>query len=281
MPSDVGKRGHRFADHRLILEGIAWRYRVGAPWRDLPRSSGRGRRCGNGITAGRWTAPIKDPRCCAGRLGPTPSSTTDCAAAVVGRLDRAGASARRRRPKPIGPHRGLSRITRIRRRAGRSRPGPLPRRVHHQDPCPDRPPEPGGAAADPGQAGDNPQLVPLLDGYCRRAGPATVAARRPTARRQGLLASSTRAELRRRRDQAHHPRARLTRAPGARQGLSRWPPTRLRRRHLHPAQHRRTRLQPAQAMARYRHPLRQVRLTFLGGVLLAASIIRARTPIQN
>ncbi|MBX7430498.1 IS5 family transposase, partial [Mycobacterium sp. Y57] len=25
MPSDVGKRGNRFSDHRLILEGIAWR----------------------------------------------------------------------------------------------------------------------------------------------------------------------------------------------------------------------------------------------------------------
>jgi putative transposase len=36
MPSDVGKRGRRFADHRLILEAIAWRFRTGAPWRDLP-----------------------------------------------------------------------------------------------------------------------------------------------------------------------------------------------------------------------------------------------------
>ena len=40
MPSDVGKRGRRFADHRLILEGIAWRFRTGAPWRDLPADFG-------------------------------------------------------------------------------------------------------------------------------------------------------------------------------------------------------------------------------------------------
>ena len=40
MPSDVGRRGHRFADHRLILEGIAWRFRTGAPWRDLPADFG-------------------------------------------------------------------------------------------------------------------------------------------------------------------------------------------------------------------------------------------------
>ena len=40
MPSDVGKRGSRFGDHRLILEGIAWRFRTGSPWRDLPAEFG-------------------------------------------------------------------------------------------------------------------------------------------------------------------------------------------------------------------------------------------------
>lgn len=40
MPSHEGKRGRRFADHRLILEGIAWRFRTGAPWRDLPTDFG-------------------------------------------------------------------------------------------------------------------------------------------------------------------------------------------------------------------------------------------------
>jgi len=40
MPSDEGKRGNRFGDHRLILEGIAWRFRTGSPWRDLPAEFG-------------------------------------------------------------------------------------------------------------------------------------------------------------------------------------------------------------------------------------------------
>lgn len=35
-PSDVGRRGRCFADHRLVLEGIAWRFRTGSPWRDVP-----------------------------------------------------------------------------------------------------------------------------------------------------------------------------------------------------------------------------------------------------
>ena len=40
LPSDVGRRGQRWSDHRMILEGVAWRYRVGAPWRDLPSEFG-------------------------------------------------------------------------------------------------------------------------------------------------------------------------------------------------------------------------------------------------
>ena len=40
LPSDVGRRGKRWSDHRMILEGIAWRFRVGAPWRDLPADFG-------------------------------------------------------------------------------------------------------------------------------------------------------------------------------------------------------------------------------------------------
>jgi putative transposase len=40
MPSDEGKRGNRFGDHRLILEGIVWRFRTGSPWRALPADFG-------------------------------------------------------------------------------------------------------------------------------------------------------------------------------------------------------------------------------------------------
>ena len=40
LPSDVGRRGKRWADHRRVLEGIIWRFRVGAPWRDLPADFG-------------------------------------------------------------------------------------------------------------------------------------------------------------------------------------------------------------------------------------------------
>ena len=36
LPSDVGKRGRRFRDHRQVIEGIVYRYRTGVAWRDLP-----------------------------------------------------------------------------------------------------------------------------------------------------------------------------------------------------------------------------------------------------
>lgn len=40
LPLNSGRRGRPWADHRRVLEGIIWRYRVGAPWRDLPRQFG-------------------------------------------------------------------------------------------------------------------------------------------------------------------------------------------------------------------------------------------------
>lgn len=40
LPSSVGRRGRPWADHRLMLEGICWRYRTGSPWRDLPEEFG-------------------------------------------------------------------------------------------------------------------------------------------------------------------------------------------------------------------------------------------------
>lgn len=36
LPDGAGRRGRPWNDHRLTLEGIAWRFRTGSPWRDLP-----------------------------------------------------------------------------------------------------------------------------------------------------------------------------------------------------------------------------------------------------
>ncbi len=37
LPSNAGRRGRPFGDSRRVVEGIAYRYRTGIPWRDLPR----------------------------------------------------------------------------------------------------------------------------------------------------------------------------------------------------------------------------------------------------
>lgn len=40
LPSVVQRRGGRWRPHRAIVEAIAWRFRTGAPWRDLPERFG-------------------------------------------------------------------------------------------------------------------------------------------------------------------------------------------------------------------------------------------------
>ena len=40
MPSSDGQRGRPFRDHRVIVEGIIFRFRAGVPWRDLPSEFG-------------------------------------------------------------------------------------------------------------------------------------------------------------------------------------------------------------------------------------------------
>jgi transposase len=40
-----GKRGKQWRDHRQVLNGILWRLRVGAPWRDVPERYGPWQTC--------------------------------------------------------------------------------------------------------------------------------------------------------------------------------------------------------------------------------------------
>lgn len=40
MPSNVGRQGHPFAEHRRVFEGIVYTFRCGVPWRDLPERFG-------------------------------------------------------------------------------------------------------------------------------------------------------------------------------------------------------------------------------------------------
>ena len=40
-----GRRGGRWKDHRTVVNGILWKLRTGAPWRDLPERYGPWQTC--------------------------------------------------------------------------------------------------------------------------------------------------------------------------------------------------------------------------------------------
>jgi transposase len=40
LPERSPRRGGRWADHRVVINGVMWRTRSGSPWRDLPRDYG-------------------------------------------------------------------------------------------------------------------------------------------------------------------------------------------------------------------------------------------------
>ena len=40
MPDSSGRRGSPFQGHRLVMEGIIYRFRTGIPWRELPECYG-------------------------------------------------------------------------------------------------------------------------------------------------------------------------------------------------------------------------------------------------
>lgn len=40
-----GRRGGRWSDHRKVIDGILWKLRTGAPWRDLPERYGPWQTC--------------------------------------------------------------------------------------------------------------------------------------------------------------------------------------------------------------------------------------------
>jgi transposase len=53
LPAPGGARG-RWRDHRQVINGILWKLRTGAPWRDLPERYGPWKTCHERLR--RWTA---------------------------------------------------------------------------------------------------------------------------------------------------------------------------------------------------------------------------------
>ena len=45
LPPENGRRGGQWSEHRKVVNGILWRLRTGAPWRDLPSRYGPWQTC--------------------------------------------------------------------------------------------------------------------------------------------------------------------------------------------------------------------------------------------
>lgn len=52
-PQKTGKKGNPYKDHRIVINGILWVLRTGAPWRDIPSRYGPWGTCSTRFH--RWT----------------------------------------------------------------------------------------------------------------------------------------------------------------------------------------------------------------------------------
>lgn len=72
LPKAVG-RSRPWLDHRMVVEGVAWRFRTGSPWRDLPERFGPWntvfKRFDRWAKDGTWAAILADVQARAEELG--------------------------------------------------------------------------------------------------------------------------------------------------------------------------------------------------------------------
>ena len=111
-----GKRGKQWGEHRKVINGILWRLRAGAPWRDIPERCGPRQTCYDRFVRwrrdGAWDrllAHVQTESDAAGEIGWTVSIDSTTARA---HQHAAGA---RREPSGADKKGGL-RVRRMRRR---------------------------------------------------------------------------------------------------------------------------------------------------------------------
>src|SRR5664279_5704756 len=133
LPDRTPKRGGRWMDHRLVVNGVLWRTRAGAAWRDLPAGYGNWKtvyaRHRRWAGDGTWRLVIDDLRAdcdaddavgewgrgCGRDRDPGSSARGRGPASTARRHPRGGARAGRAggRNQTRKGHRGIGRTTRI------------------------------------------------------------------------------------------------------------------------------------------------------------------------
>ncbi|MFJ4704918.1 IS5 family transposase [Streptomyces anulatus] len=157
----LGGRGGRWNDHRTVLNGILFRVRTGVPWRDLPERYGswktvyeRHRRWSADGTWDRILQAVQADADLAGRIdwGMVGVDSTSC------RAHQRAAGARKTRPR-VPKKRTTPRHHRPDEGLGRSRGG-LTSKIHlaGEGGC-----RPMALLVTPGQWGDAPQMIEVLD----------------------------------------------------------------------------------------------------------------------
>jgi transposase len=110
-----GERGGQWRDHRTVVNGILWKLRTGAPWRDLPERYGPWQTCADRLYRwrrdGTWDRLLAQAQTAAEAVG-----ELDWEVGVDGTSARAHqhASGARRRPSAADVKKGC-RIRRTRR----------------------------------------------------------------------------------------------------------------------------------------------------------------------
>ncbi|UOZ11906.1 IS5 family transposase [Amycolatopsis sp. WQ 127309] len=170
--------GRRWRDHRQVINAILWKLRTGAPWRDRPERYGPGRPRMNGCGCGPRDGTsqrildrviVKDDA-----VGDLEWIVSVDSSVVRAHQHAAGAR------KKGGCSDGIEALALDGEELGRSRGG-LSTKIHL---AVDGRGLPIRLLLTPGQAGDNPQLVPLLNGISlARSGPG-----RPRCRPETVIA---------------------------------------------------------------------------------------------
>ena len=120
-----GERGGQWSDHRTVINGILWKLRTGAPWRDVPARYGPHQTCSDRLYRwrrdGTWERVLAQVQTHADAVGAVDWEVSVDSSVARAHQHAAGA---RRRPSRADEKRGSS-IRRTRRSgaaAGGSRP---------------------------------------------------------------------------------------------------------------------------------------------------------------
>nr|WP_109278685.1 IS5 family transposase [Streptomyces orinoci] len=160
---EVGGPGGRWADHRTVVNGVLYRTRTGIPWRDLPERYGpwqtvyeRHRRWS---ADGTWSKILRALQADADATArDADGSWAVNADSTTCRAHQHAAGAPRRPPRPPAKRGGAREDAEGREALGRSRGG-LTCKVHllADDRC-----RPLVWLTSPGQRGDSPMFIPLM-----------------------------------------------------------------------------------------------------------------------